>query len=156
MQQAKSAHSGVETAESSGNHDDISRRVIFAGIAGAAALLAITPQAAQAQSAESEWMRLLSQYEALKRHTSDLWTRYRSMPASVRERVVGEEVERASGAEADAWAKLVQTPAPHLPALRWKLEQLLEIEDDGMSASWCERLVRPVLSDITRLMQALA
>lgn len=156
MQQATCAHSGAETIESPGNHDDISRRAIFAGIAGAAALLAFAPTAANTGIAQDYWLRAKAHYEQLKRQKDDLWARYKSMPSSARERMIGEEVERASEAEQAAWTALMTAPAPQIAALRWKLEQLLEIEDDGMSASWCERLVRPALDDIARLMRPAA
>lgn len=152
MHQATYAHSGAGTGTSSGNHDDLSRRAIFAGVAGAAALLAVASVRAKAGHSHGDWERQLAHYDASKRHADDLWTRYKSMPASVRERIIGEEVEQASKVHDEIWTELMRTPAPHLSALRWKLERLLEIEDDGMSASWCERLVRPVLADIARLL----
>lgn len=152
MQQATCAHSDATMGTSPGNHDDLSRRAIFAGMAGAAALLTVASVPAKAGQTYGDWERRLARHDASKRHVDDLWTRYKSMPASVRERIVGEEVERASEVHDEVWAELMKTPAPHLSALRWKLERLLEIEDDGMSASWCERLVLPVLADIARLL----
>lgn len=156
MQQATCAHSGAGASASSVNRDDLSRRAIFAGMAGAAALLAITPASIQAGFGHDDWARQVAHHDALKRRADDLWNQYKLMPPSVREKAIGEQVERASEAVSASWGELMKTPAPHLPALRWKLEQLLEIEDDGMSASWSERLVRPVLADIARLMGGAA
>jgi hypothetical protein len=44
--------------------------------------------------------------------------------------------------------KAMETPAPHMKALKWKLDYLLEGERS--TASWGAEYVRPVLDDIAR------
>lgn len=51
---------------------------------------------------------------------------------------------------ADAQRTLMDTPAPDLPALRWKLEHLRE--DDGNIAAWTASYVEQCFADIARLM----
>lgn len=156
MQQATCAHSGADTGTSSGNHDDLSRRAIFAGVAGAAALLALTPALADAGGGAATWAALMARYVALKHQTEQLWNEYKGRPSSTRKTMLGEQVERASEVETEVWRELMAFDAPHLAALCWKLEQVLvdEGEDHGYSASWRMDIVRPVVRDARRLAGA--
>ncbi|MCI1141712.1 hypothetical protein MOP88_04160 [Sphingomonas sp. WKB10] len=43
-------------------------------------------------------------------------------------------------------------PAPHLPALLWKIERLVNDEGDGCTASWSIDYVEPMLRDARRLL----
>jgi hypothetical protein len=52
------------------------------------------------------------------------------------------------------WA-LMDLPAPDLPALRWKLEKLLEIENSS-TAPWSSEAVGQTVADIQRLMAGRA
>jgi len=47
---------------------------------------------------------------------------------------------------------LMQTPAPHGPALLFKLEKLLEIEEDDTTAGWSAAYVAQTLADARRLL----
>ncbi|WP_333837372.1 hypothetical protein [Novosphingobium sp.] len=56
--------------------------------------------------------------------------------------------------EADAWRRMLDTPAPNLAALKTKLEQLLKVEHavDATSA-WDAREVRQTLADLADLIK---
>lgn len=52
------------------------------------------------------------------------------------------------------WA-LMELPAPDLPALRWKLEKLLEVHN-GSCAGWSEEAIAQTVADMQRLMAGTA
>jgi hypothetical protein len=49
--------------------------------------------------------------------------------------------------------RLIDMPAPHLPALLWKIERLVNDEGDGCTASWAIDYVEPMLADARRLLK---
>lgn len=57
----------------------------------------------------------------------------------------------------DAQSEVMNTPAPHLSALRWKLDQILVLEhsddsDGGSTPSWTRKYVAQTFDDIARLL----
>lgn len=48
--------------------------------------------------------------------------------------------------------QLMQMPAPHLRALRWKLDLLLRDDEDRTTASWATSYVEQTRRDIARLL----
>lgn len=64
--------------------------------------------------------------------------------------VVADEVDRRGDAVADALGEVMDTPAPDLAALRWKLDQLRE--PDGGLAPWMSGMVNQTFADIERLL----
>lgn len=52
--------------------------------------------------------------------------------------------------------RLIDMPAPHLPALLWKIERLVNDEGDGCTASWSIDYVEPMLADARRLLRPSA
>ncbi|MCT2559237.1 hypothetical protein N0B51_09595 [Tsuneonella sp. YG55] len=64
--------------------------------------------------------------------------------------VVSDEVDRRGDAVADALGVAMDTPAPDLAALRWKLEQLRE--GDGDLSPWTAGFVRQTFEDVERLL----
>jgi len=57
-----------------------------------------------------------------------------------------------------AWRVLIDMPAPHGPALLWKLECLMEVsgDGDGESAGWSGNVVAAVMADARRMLGAAA
>ena len=55
-------------------------------------------------------------------------------------------------AACDAEWAVMNTPAPDLPELLWKLEKLLEVETDGCTASWASHAVEQTMADARRLL----
>ena len=65
---------------------------------------------------------------------------------------VSAEGERLGQAMSDADTALMETPAPTLAALRWKLDRLMEVEADGYTAGWSEDYARQTIADYRRLL----
>ena len=61
------------------------------------------------------------------------------------------ELDDACNQYVDARDALMQTPAPSLSALRWKLDELLQIEDEGTSA-WDASYAAQTIADYQRLL----
>ena len=47
---------------------------------------------------------------------------------------------------------LLNSPAPDRAALLWKLEHLLEVEDDGSISPWTGKMVVQTLADARRIL----
>ena len=63
--------------------------------------------------------------------------------------------DRLFRAEREAWAALIEMPAPDLRALLWKLEQLLgpdALDAEGHTPAWSEDIVSTVMADARRLI----
>lgn len=58
----------------------------------------------------------------------------------------------AEEAAVDARCTLMATPAPDLPALWWKIQQLLRVGAEGTTSVWMAADVQPVLDDCKRLL----
>lgn len=63
---------------------------------------------------------------------------------------VGDESDRLGDAASDAGEVAMDTPAPDLAALRWKLEQLRD--PDGDLGAWTASYVEQTFADIARLL----
>lgn len=62
------------------------------------------------------------------------------------------EWERLGEEVGEAYAALMDTPAPDRNSFRWKLEQLLEVEDNGYTPMWRHEIVAQTKADIARML----
>ena len=62
--------------------------------------------------------------------------------------------ERLVTVMCDAEEKVLQTPAPDLPALRWKLERIIDADPENGrgTSSWGPDYVAQTMADIARLL----
>lgn len=65
---------------------------------------------------------------------------------------IEEEWEQAGERVCDACSALMRIPAPDLAALRWKLNEVLELDSTKASDSWEAHYVEVLRSDIKRLL----
>jgi len=61
-------------------------------------------------------------------------------------------LEEIGDALADTQVALLETPAPDLVALRWKLENTIEPGDEGDIAQWCDDIRLAIVADYQRLL----
>ncbi|MDR7155362.1 hypothetical protein J2W40_002189 [Sphingobium xenophagum] len=78
------------------------------------------------------------------------WLEYREWRAVSGFDAVVKQCDIMAEAEGDAQVALLRMPAPHLTALRWKLEQTFEL--DGEIALWVEDIALTIRSDFLRLL----
>jgi len=62
-----------------------------------------------------------------------------------------DESDRLDDIENGAETALMDMPAPDLPALRWKLDRIFDLHDDGMQP-WTVKYVGQAMSDYARLL----
>lgn len=60
--------------------------------------------------------------------------------------------EAVGQAAYEAECEVLDTPAPDLPALLFKLEKLLHADEDGSTSPWCEQKVAQTMADARRLL----
>lgn len=84
------------------------------------------------------------------------WDAYRATPKDHPDRAVLSDLcEDSMSAEAASWRELIETPAPDLQALRWKLDQFVIVEqDEDHSVAWAAPIALHVKADIQRLLPA--
>lgn len=69
---------------------------------------------------------------------------------------LNDECDAASEAWCDAITVVMDTPAPDLPALRWKLGEVFPQGEGGSTPSWSADYVAQTLRDIDRLLGGVA
>lgn len=66
-----------------------------------------------------------------------------------------DEMERLTEIYSDAETALMETPAPDAPAVRWKLDRLLEVDSLGSTPCWSREYVQQAVADYQRLLEAV-
>ncbi len=122
------------------------RRAMLGAIAAAPVVVASMPAAAAA-SPVTAWDRLMAECRAAE----DEYRRADSY-YSPRSEAGDAKVEALCDRFCELEDRLMAMPAPHLSALRWKLDKLLVIEADRMTTSWSGRYVAQTRRDIARLL----
>lgn len=93
------------------------------------------------------------------RFNSD-WDTYNSLPNDhADKRSWAFLIDQSSDESQAAKAALLDTPAPNLAALRWKLEQIITFTDDDdeeFMDAWAKKLVVQTIADYKRLLPEAA
>ena len=132
------------------------RRSLFAGTAAAA--VAATIPAPVSASSRSAWDTAMARYRAASAaHAS--YAKAVHDPVMHRGTIPDHIAERmdALGCElSDAEDDLLDLPAPHEAALRWKIEFVMKDEGDGFLSPWSKGAVKQTLADAARLLPTAA
>ena len=103
-----------------------------------------------------EWEQSGPQCKKAASQMKEKWRAHRSARASVRLNAIEDEVDRLSDLVCEARWAAIQTPAPHLAALRWKLDQLFGLDArggvDGESPVYTSDVVNDFMADVYRLL----
>lgn len=75
---------------------------------------------------------------------------------AARSTAAADRYDAAITAAYESEKRLIHMPAPHFPALLWKIERLVNDEGDGCTVSWSIDYVEPMLADARRLLRASA
>ena len=129
-------------------------------------------QSARTFDIEADWQDFLSQEnrtwwardpertKAEYRAALDTFTEWRRLDDEAKEATgfnrTAAALDEAIDERSEADFALMDTPAPHGPALLFKLEKLLEVDGDGSCAGWGGRYIAQTMADARRLLGAEA
>lgn len=103
------------------------------------------------------WDAAMLRYRMAFHRARNEWRAYCEIPHDHEDRKVLEGLCGLSADEEDEAEKaLLEMPAPHLAALRWKLDNVITFDDadddDEFMAAWARRRVAQTIADYKRLL----
>jgi hypothetical protein len=107
---------------------------------------------------QANWDAAMMRHRMAARRFDHEWSTYMGMDDSdLDKELFSNLVEQSADAQRDALKALMDMPAPHLAALRWKLDQAITFEsdeDDEYMEAWSRSYVRQTIADYRRLLAA--
>ena len=124
-----------------------SRRHLLAGIAAASIATAAIVPSASAHTAQ--WSQAMREYETKNADYRAYAARFTDTANLSDDEY--DRLDKLCEAMTSAEDRLMMMSAPDNRALKWKLERLLAVENDGFTAGWSGEYARQTIADASRL-----
>ena len=119
-------------------------------IAARLAAVSYHPQLGSAAAWDAAQWNLTS----IRSTVNALYARHAATDDPAAKATLNSEIIAAEERQDAAYSAAFEMPSPHMAALLWKMQEVLEIEPDGFTASYSAAGIKPVMDDAARFASA--